>query len=315
MRASGFVLTLVGVLGISWTASAQTSISFTPTSAEEAPVVPATPPPSFTSLVDAMGNAKSERQLHQAFADAARHADAHHAEMARIVSERFAGLEERTLAAWALGERGTPAACSAVGNASTHNADDALVYAIAMARARCGDTTMMRSILERSNDDMTYRAKAAAALGLLNDRRSLSLVARLADGTEEGEIRDGFIVARGLMGDTAVREQLLDLLKSRTMHMHAAIALVRMGYDAGVFDLIAASRSREGILRQAAAELLIAKRARGACSALENLTNDPDSRVHKLANDTLNAWETAAWNQWVADGFALDHFGPSAYCP
>lgn len=314
MRALGYMLTLVGAVGVAFSASAQTTISYSP-SAEAVGEAPRAAAPSFASLVERVTTARDERSLHAAYAEAARHADANFDEMSRVVASPTGSLEERTVAAWALGERGGPQACNAVATASGANADSTLGYALALARGRCGDTSALRAVLERSSEDLTYRAKAAAALGLLQDRRSLSIVARLMDGLDEGETRNSLVVARGLMGDAGVREELLELLKSRTMHMHAAIALARLGYDATIFDVIAATRSRESILRYAAAELVISKRMTGACTALEPLAGDNDKRVAELAGGALTQWETTAWNEWVAEGFALDHFGPRAYCP
>lgn len=309
MRTSGMVLTLLGALGLAASAVAQSPVVTTSstTSASARP---------FHEIVARLSQATTERELHAAYAEALEGVPANLEEMARLVRTQSAHVEARTVAIWALGERGGPDACSAVMGASSLGGDEIYGLAWATARARCSDNAALLAIVERNSESVLLRAKAAATLGMLRDTRSLATVQRLASASEDGsQERVILTVARGLMGDRAVMEDLRLLLKDRAMHMHAAIAMARMDLDYVVFDLQAATKSRESLVRWAAADLLTARRLPGACEVLEPMQQDPDLRVAAMTSGVINGWADEAWQRWQDEGFAMEHFGEHAYCP
>ena len=308
MRTSRILLVLISLVGFSSVAVAQSAAGVS-SSADTSLS------PSFASLVDAAVNAPTERLHQRAYAAMLGQAERYFNELATTAADVNASADARTLAVWVLGERGGADACLRAAQVAGNTEDPVLRLAIATARGRCGDMARLRSLVESGREDPELRARAAATLGVLDDRPSLNAIRALGDSLEEGELRDMTLVARGMLRDASVLEDLKRLLSDRAMHIHAAIGLARLGADYVVFDLQAAALSHESMLRLAAAQLMQQRRMPGACDVLGGLLNDPDTRVAATAAGALDAWENAAWEQWRRDGFAMEHFSEQAYCP
>lgn len=219
----------------------------------------------------------------------------------------------RSVALWALGERGTPESCQSVRQATNDASDSLYMLTLAVAQGRCGDTTALRNILSQGTE--FTRPRAAVVLGVLNETRALAQINSLAQAAQGTEFENEYVLARGLLGDKSTEETLRSLLNDRALHMHAAIALARLGRDYVVFDLQAATRSPESLLRWAATQVLTERRLPGSCEVLAGLSTDTDARVVGLSDGVMNTWRQAAETHWRKEGFNMEHFTERAYCP
>lgn len=263
--------------------------------------------------VDHVLGAETQRARLRAHADLLEDVDELSHALRRAVASRDEDPIIRSVAIWALGERGTPHACLSARQAA-NDPDNALYQlSLAIARGRCGDTADLRAVLSQGTD--FTRPRAAVALGMLEDKAALATVQSLAERARGTEHEDAYVLARGLYGDAATTPELLVLLNDRAQHLHAAIALARMGYDYVVFDLQAATRSPESFLRWGAAKVLTSKKLPGSCEVLGELTHDTDARVVELSSGVMNRWRDEAETHWLREGFNMDHFSPRAYCP
>lgn len=263
--------------------------------------------------VDRVLSAENQRERLRAHADLLEKVDALSEALDRAVSSSSEDSVIRTVAVWALGERGTPQACTSVRRATSDLEAPLFQLSLAVARGRCGDSSYLRSVLRQGTD--YTRPRAAVALGLLEDKGSISTVQTLAQDAHGTEYETYYTLARGLFGDTTTTPELILLLQDRDQHLHAAIALARMGHDFAVFDLQAATRSPESLLRWAAAKVLTSKRLPGSCEVLGKLTQDADASVVELSAGVMNKWRREAEEHWLREGFNMDNFSPRAYCP
>lgn len=283
--------------------------------ADEKPREPLEPAEQRTRLlraVDAVTEADDERARLRAHADLLDQVDDLPLALRYAVSRSNGDAVLRAIAIWALGERGTPAACSLVSDAYVDRNEPLSTLADAVARGRCGDTSALRQVLA-SGSELT-RARAAVTLGVLGEDRARAQIQTRADEAAE-EWKADYNLALGLLGDPRQSEALHEMLSDRERHLHAAIALSRMGVDYVVYDLQAATLSRESLLRWASARELTSKRLPGTCEVLVGLVDDGDQRVVELSDGVITAWHDAAEAHWLREGFNMDHFNARAYCP
>lgn len=265
------------------------------------------------TLVDAVTAAESDRGRLRAHANLLAEVDALYDAMRQTALDRNADAILRSTVVWALGERGTQAACDTVRSSPSDTRDPLLLLALGTAKARCGDFNDLRIALAQG--PALTRSKAAVTLGVLQDTRSLQAVTEMSASPDFAEFRDALIVARGLMGDKRVGVELVRLLNDRSLHMHAAIALGRNGQDLAVFDLQAATRSPESLLRWASVQVLTAQKLPGTCAILQGMDGDADARIDGLTRGVMDGWRADAEAHWRKEGFSLDHFTERAYCP
>lgn len=265
----------------------------------------------FQGFVERILDADSERARLRAHADLLDRAEDLPDVLRYAVSRSNPDSFMRSVAAWTLGERGTAQACDALRGVQISREEPLTALSIATAKGRCGDTSDLRTILA-GNYEYT-RARAAVALGMVDDRRALSTIR--ANAQAENEHQKFYILAQGLLGDRSVHEQLVEMLSDREYYLHAAIALSRQGADYVVYDLQAATRSPESMVRWAATRELTSRKLPGTCDVLDRLVEDSDERVMKLSDGVLARWRGDAEAYWLREGFNMMNFNSRAYCP
>lgn len=199
-----------------------------------------------------------------------------------IVRDNQADVATRSIALWALGERGGERACATLDAAQTM--PDGALYnlALATARGRCGSFGDLAQIL--SNGSEFTRPRAAVVLGMLNAQNMRANIENAEQRNDDRNYDDFYTLARGLLGDTSTVEELTVMLNDRDLHLHAAVALARLSQEYIVFDLLAATLSPEALVRWAAAKELIplAGQLHAVCDHLERFAIDHDLQVVEL---------------------------------
>src|SRR5699024_9994251 len=147
--------------------------------------------------------------------------------------------------------------------------------ALAVAQGRCGSVEGLRDVLMHGTD--YTRPRAAVTLGMLGSRRFMSKIRDQAQAAEGTKYKKEYDLALGLLGERSTIPTLKKMLNDRQLHMHAAIALARMGEDYVVFDIRAATLSPESLIRWAAARVIISQKISGACEMLATLSTDDDA--------------------------------------
>lgn len=236
-------------------------------------------------FTNAVLSAESIRDRLRAHADLLAMSEALHDALDAVVQDAQADLAQRTVAIWALGERGSTAACQSVRRAKSAPDDALYTLSLATAQGRCGSTDLLMRVLNQGND--YTRPRAAVTLAMLNEQRARGAIRRAAQQNNDENYEDYYTIAQGLLGDVDVSDALRTLLNHRELHLHAAIALARLQQEYIVFDLLAATRSPEALVRWAAAkELLpISERLAVICERLENVAADDDTQVMQLYAD------------------------------
>lgn len=194
----------------------------------------------------------------------------------------------RGMVIWALGERGTDATCNAVQSANASGGGEQLEMVVALARARCGRLYDLRQML--SADEPILQVKAALMLGVLNDRDSLPRIQRLSETGPAAPYAALMASAQAMLGDTAHREEMLELLKVRQLRNYAAIALGRWGDDIAIYDLRAAVRSDEAIVRHAALTVMVEQVFMSVCNLIDDNFDDPDQRIANMRQEAERIW-------------------------
>lgn len=199
-----------------------------------------------------------------------------------IVRDNEADVSTRSIALWALGERGGERACASLEAAQTMPGGDLYNLALATARGRCGSLADLGQIL--SNGSEFTQPRAAVVLGMLEARQMRTAIQNAEQRNEDRNYDDYYILARGLLGDPSTVEDLTAMLNNRDLHLHAAIALARQSQEYIVFDLLAATLSPEALVRWAAAKELIplAGELHAVCEHLDRFAIDNDLQVVEL---------------------------------
>lgn len=233
-------------------------------------------------FTNAVLSAESIRERLRAHADLLAMTESLHDALDAVVRDQRADLAQRTVAVWALGERGSAQACQSVRAAKTSADDPLYMLSLATAQGRCGNPDFLLRVLKRGND--YTRPRAAVTLAMLNMRRARTAIQTAAQQNNDENYEDYYNIAKGLLGDNGVSDDLRALLNHRELHLHAAIALARLHEEYIVFDLLAATRSPEALVRWAAAkELLpITERLAAICDRLERVAADDDTQVMQL---------------------------------
>lgn len=314
MRRTLVSLGVALTLSVSASAIAQTMPDNPEGAVAPGPVVPvAEQQRRLITLADKVTSADSDRGRLRAHADLLAQVDTLFEALKQTAQDRNADASLRGTAIWALGERGTPAACDAVRGAPGDGRDPLLQLAMGTAKARCGDFTDLRAAL--TDGPNFTRVKAAVTLGVLEQNRALPTVKEMTASPDFAEFRESLVIAQGLMGETAVVPELIALLNDRTLHMHAAIALGRQGKELAVFDVQAATRSPESLLRWASVRVLTTQKLPGTCAVLQAMDGDTDARIDPLTRGVMEGWRNEAAAHWEREGFSFDHFTERAYCP
>lgn len=208
-----------------------------------------------------------------------------HAALDAVVRDNQADVSTRSVALWALGERGSERACASLDAAQPMPEGALYNLALATARGRCGSLGDLGQILVNGTE--FTRPRAAVVLGMLGARQMRTAVMNAAERNEDRNYDDYYTLARGLLGDTSTIDALHDMLNHRELHLHAAIALARMDQEYIVFDLLAAILSPEALVRWAAAKELIpiAGELFAVCEQLERFAVDNDLQIVELHKD------------------------------
>lgn len=257
--------------------------------------------------------ADSQRKRLRAHADLVVNADRLLQGLQAAAHDRNVDPIERSVAIWALGERGTIQACDALINAVEETSNPLYTLTIATANGRCGDVRGLRDVLTNGTD-MTS-ARAAVTIGMLGADRFLGNIKDRQKEVQGTKYESWFDLARGLLGDASVVESLEKMINDRELHLHAAIALGRMGKDYVVFDVRAAALSPETLVRWAATNLIVQQRIPGACEVLRTMEYDPDNRIAQMSQGVVDDWRHTEELRWRSEGFAMSNFNENAYCP
>lgn len=233
-------------------------------------------------FTDKVLTAQSIRDRLRAHADLLAMLERVHDAVDETIANPNADASQRVVALWALGERGSERACRNVRAARPIPNDSLYMLAYATARGRCGDVDALTRVLQDGNE--YTRPRAAVTLGMLGVRQARSAIAQAARNNEDENYANYYVLAQGLLGDASVTEELKTLLNDRELHLHAAIALARLQEEYIVFDLLAATRSPESLVRWAAVkELLpITDRLVAICDRLEQVASDDDAQIAAL---------------------------------
>lgn len=236
-------------------------------------------------FTDKVLGAESIRDRLRAHADLLAMLERLHDAVDAAVTHPKTDAAQRMIALWALGERGTARACAHVRNARALPDDALYSLSLATARGRCGDVQDLTRILSSGND--YTRPRAAVTLGMLGARQARTAIQNAAKSNQDENYAAYYTLAQGLLLDASVTPELKELLNDRELHLHAAIALARLNEDYIVYDLLAATRSPESLVRWAAVkELLpISDRLHAICERLEQIATDDDSQIAALYPD------------------------------
>lgn len=236
-------------------------------------------------FTDKVLTASSIRDRLRAHADLLAMLERLHDAVDETVRNPNADASQRVIALWALGERGSERACTHVRDAQAIPDDSLYMLAYATARGRCGDVDALSRVLSGGND--YTRPRAAVTLGMLGAKQTRSAISQAARDNQDENYASYYILAQGLLGDASVAEELKTLLNDRELHLHAAIALARLQEEYIVFDLLAATRSPESLVRWAAVkELLpITDRLAAICDRLEHVASDDDAQIAALSTE------------------------------
>jgi HEAT repeat protein len=108
------------------------------------------------------------------------------------------------------------------------NVQESAVLALGMLRAR-KSAFRLRSILGNKRNDHDLRSYAALALGLMQDRANLQVIARMAKTERKDGVRAACVTALGLIGDEAALKTLLDVFTGRDEARIRALAVTSIG--------------------------------------------------------------------------------------
>lgn len=279
------VLTMVGLCAHAQEASAPADA---PAAQQEQIVDPAQLREELMTLLNDIRTTEDGRERNALQVELIRSAERLFQPMREMASSSNSEPGLRGMVIWALGERGTDATCSAVQSSNAAGGGEQLEMVVALARARCGRLYDLRQML--SADEPILQVKAALMLGVLNDRESLSRIQRLSETGPAAPYAALMASAQAMLGDREHREEMLELLKVRQLRNYAAIALGRWGDDIAIYDLRAAVRSDEAIIRHAALTVMVEQVFMSVCNLIDDNFDDPDQRIATMRQEAERIW-------------------------
>lgn len=196
-------------------------------------------------------------------------------------------LLRQRIAIWALGELGGAEACDAIASVDAPN--EATELAVAIARARCGDTEPLRATV-RGTAATDVRLKAAIWLALEGDDAIRDDV--MAMQHEEGFASLGSVVvlALGLLGEEGARPTLEAMRRVPELRDHASIALLRLGDLSASIDARIAASNEDPHVRYHALRALTELHIEGTRSLLHAASDDLSPRIARYAAREARLW-------------------------
>ncbi|WFN35077.1 HEAT repeat domain-containing protein [Methanogenium sp. S4BF] len=165
------------------------------------------------------------------------------------------------------------------------------VYRVYAERERRRDENARILIRQLTEDGISYRVRAAEALGTCGGDVVVPHLIRAAEDDPEPDVRFMAIRSLGKRRDPLAAEPLIRMLAigDKWIRMEAVKALGDIGHPSAALSLMNLCDDTAVPVRRAVAEALGKIECEACMSALEMMTNDEDSGVRSAARRALSS--------------------------